>query len=74
MNNLQRYQVLFDETEMLICRATQLEKEMQEIKMLYSYAPDDNLMKLFRKNKKQYDTITKQIVKNQQKLKKLDWR
>ena len=74
MTRLQKYQILNDETQMLICRAVQLEKDMQEIKMLYSCAQDTNLMTLFKKTKKQYDAITKQIEKNRQKMKRYDWR
>lgn len=74
MTRLQKYQILNDETQMLICRAVQLEKDMQEIKMLYSCAQDNNLMILFKKTKRQYDAITKQIEKNLQKIKRYNWR
>ena len=72
MTRLQKYQILNDETQM--CRAVQLEKDMQEIKMLYSCTQDNNLMLLFKKTKRQYDAITKQIEKNMQKMKRYDWR
>lgn len=74
MTRLQKYQILVDETEMLTCRAAQLEKEMEELKMIYSCAQDANIMKLFRKAKRQYDAIVKQVAKNQQKIKKFNWR
>ena len=74
MTKLQKYRTLVDETEMLKCRMTQLKQDLEEIEMLYFCTPDKNLARLYKKAKKQYDAIKKQVMKNQQKLKIFNWR
>lgn len=65
------YAVLNNETEMLQRRAFQLQQELTELNMLYDCTQDKNLLSLYKKTKKQYDTLSKQIVRNQQKLKQM---
>ena len=65
------YAVLSNETEMLQRRAFQLQQELTELNMLYDCTQDKNLLSLYKKTKKQYDTLSKQIVRNQQKLKQM---
>lgn len=65
------YTILSNETEMLQLRASQLKQELSELEMLYSCTQDKNLMNLYKKVKKQYDTISKQIARNRQKLKQM---
>lgn len=65
------YTILSNETEMLQLRASQLKQELSELEMLYSCTQDKNLMNLYKKVKKQYDTISKQITRNRQKLKQM---
>lgn len=65
------YAVLNNETEMLQRRAFQLQQELTELNMLYDCTQDKNLLSLYKKAKKQYDTLSKQIVRNQQKLKQM---
>lgn len=65
------YAVLSNETEMLQRRAFQLQQELTELNMLYDCTQDKHLLSLYKKAKKQYDTLSKQIVRNQQKLKQM---
>lgn len=65
------YIVLHNETEMLQRRAFQLQQELTELNMLYDCTQDKNLLSLYKKVKRQYNSISKQIVRNRQKLKRM---